>query len=45
MGKCQDPYSIWNGKSCVCLPGYWPLAGGKCVDCPQGTSWDGTCCK
>jgi len=27
------------------MTGYWALGDGKCVSCPAGTYWDGTCCK
>ena len=44
-GACTDPYSFFNGYSCVCLPGFWPLVDGRCITCPAGTDWNGTCCK
>ena len=42
--QCSDPYSFFNGISCVCLPGFWPLVDGRCITCPAGTIWGGTCC-
>lgn len=41
---CIDPFSFYNGKTCVCLPNYWPLLNGACVSCPDGTYWAGNCC-
>lgn len=42
--RCKDPYSYFNGNTCVCMSGY-NLFNGQCITCPYQYEWSGTCCS
>lgn len=44
-GVCVDcsANSLWNGTSCICLPGYY-LIGSGCGQCGANSAWNGKSC-
>jgi hypothetical protein len=42
--KCNDPYSFYNGKSCVCIQNYYMMNNGACISCPLQYQWSGINC-
>ena len=36
-------FSSWNGSTCLCVSGYYPISG-SCSQCPINTNWNGSAC-
>lgn len=37
--------SFFNGFSCTCYPGFFPIRPNSCDKCPSGTHWNGSGCS